>query len=489
MDNSYAETSVKPKRTAVILMGLMALAFSYIIMKEVVLPPMFLIIGALIGGIVLLGMGMNRPEVVTYVLVAYLPFSKVLAGSFGGFATAFNLTNLLMAFIFIVWMTGRYSKEEPPWLSTPLNFPILLFMVLGAISVVRGSYYGTGYFWPAFTEFKRWTTPILLFFLVLNTVKERDTIKNIVVVIMIVTMIVALMAIYDYLNVGPNTSLENSRVGGISGHSNTLAAFFNYYMFLFFGFFLMNMGQFRSWLLLIPFLTCFRGIMVTFSRGGYVSFGFAMYSISFFRSKLLFMLLLVLTWFAMMNPAVLPAGVRFRMAQTFEKNNAYVDSFESAEDALDASAKNRVEIWKGGIKMIEENPIFGVGYGLFHSLIPYYWTGGYEIDAHNTYLILAAEMGIPALLIFLLIILLTFIQTYGLYRTTEDRFAKGLALGFIGGLFGLLMSNMFGSRLDSQEVSSYFWILAAIILRLKILDQRDRERKEVQEEAHAALAI
>ena len=35
------------------------------------------------------------------------------------------------------------------------------------------------------------------------------------------------------------------------------------------------------------------------------------------------------------------------------------------------------------------------------------------------------------------------------------------------------MSNMFGSRLDSQEVSSYFWILAALIMRLKILDQRE----------------
>ena len=35
------------------------------------------------------------------------------------------------------------------------------------------------------------------------------------------------------------------------------------------------------------------------------------------------------------------------------------------------------------------------------------------------------------------------------------------------------MSNMFGSRLDSQEVSSYFWILAALMMRLKILDQKD----------------
>ncbi|HOW59388.1 MAG TPA: hypothetical protein PLO78_06670 [Candidatus Omnitrophota bacterium] len=32
---------------------------------------------------------------------------------------------------------------------------------------------------------------------------------------------------------------------------------------------------------------------------------------------------------------------------------------------------------------------------------------------------------------------------------------------------------MFGSRLDSQEVSSYLWILAALIMRLRILDKRE----------------
>jgi hypothetical protein len=64
-------------------------------------------------------------------------------------------------------------------------------------------------------------------------------------------------------------------------------------------------------------------------------------------------------------------------------------------------------------------------------------------------------------------------KTYVLYRTTKDSFARALALGFLGGLFGLMMSNMFGSRLDSQEVSGYFWILTALILRLRILDERE----------------
>ena len=122
--------------------------------------------------------------------------------------------------------------------------------------------------------------------------------------------------------------------------------------------------------------------------------------------------------------------------------------------------------------MVKESPVWGIGYGLFQPMLRHYWTGG-ERDAHNTYLIIAAEMGIPALLVFLWLIWIIFWTTWRFYRKTKDPYSKALALGYLGGIFGLLMSNMFGSRLDSQEVASYFWILAALIMRLKILEEKE----------------
>ena len=462
----------KPNKTAIFLMAVLILAFSYIIIKDVVLPAWVLASAVVVGGGALLAVSLNRPQVVTYLLVAYLPFSKVLVGDFGGLATAFNFTNLLMGFIFLVWMTGRYSEGEPIWLRTSLNLPILLFTLMGCLSIVRGNYYGSDYIWFAVVAFKRWITPILMFFLVLNTVKDRATIKNIITIMIIATTIVGLMAIYEYIEVG-DSSLEKSRIGGISEHSNSLAAFFNYYIFLPFGFFLVNINRFRYWLLLIPFLIQFRGIMVTFSRGGYMAFALGLFAITFFRSKILLLLLLMATWFAFMNPILLPAGIRFRMGQTFEGRTNDLGIVEEAEGSLDTSARNRVEVWKGALQMIQDQPFFGIGYGLFFYTIAAYWTGGFAIDAHNTYLIIAAEMGLPALLVFLWIVFAVLWHTYRLYRTTQDPFAKAVALGFLGGLFGLLLSNMFGSRLDSQEVSSYFWILSALIMRLKILEEKE----------------
>ena len=345
------EQTVKPQGKGMFFsMTLVVCFLAFTISKNVALSPFFLIIATLIGGAYLLMRGISRPEIITYALVAYLPFSKELAGDFGGLAMAFNFTNLLMTFVMIVWLTGKFAQDEPLWLATPLNFPILLFMGIGFISLVRGSYFASGEWFFSIIEYKRWITPIFMFFLVLNTVKDRQTIKNLTVIMMIVTTVVGLMAIYDYMNVGETASLDRSRIGGIADQPNMLAAFFNYYMFLPFGFFLMNMKKFKYWLLNIPFLLQFRGVMVTFSRGGYMAFALGLYAIAFFRSKFLFLLLLVATCIVYLNPVLLPAGIRYRMGQTFENRTSYVDTGEVHEADLDRSAADRVEVWKGASK-------------------------------------------------------------------------------------------------------------------------------------------
>jgi len=471
--------SVSPQsgKNTYLLVTVAVCFFAFLIIKEVQLPKALILGLTVISGIFLLFKGVKRPEIVTYALVAYMPFSKELAGNFGGVLTALNFTNILMVFMLIVWVSGRYAEGEPLWLKTSLNVPIILFLLAGFISICRGSFYDITSISDVLINYKRWITPILLYFLVLNTVKDRTTIKNIAVIIMIVTTVAALMAIWDYIDKGDMGNLDKSRIGGIAEQPNMLAAFFNYYMFLVFGFFLLNLKRAKYWLLLIPFLLCFRGLMVTFSRGGYLAFALGLFAITFFRNKILFVILILLGFLIYSNPELLPAGILYRMKQTVKTQGEYSETnkTEYNEGDLDASAQERMDIWRAGLNMVKDNPVFGVGYGLFPTVLKYYRASGRESDSHNTYLIIMAEMGIPALIIFFWIILLIFLSTRSLYLRTKDPFAKALALGWLGGIFGLLLSNMFGSRLDSQEVSSYLWIISALIMRLRILDKKEKQ--------------
>lgn len=452
------------------------LFFGFIVKQQVSLPPILLYGFAAVCGCILLLQSSKNPEVVTYFLVAYLPFSRVLVGDFGGLMASVNLTNILMIFIIWAWINGPTFHGESKWLGSNLNLLIILFLVLGFIAVFRGttSYFG-GSFITVITSYKRWITPFFMFFLVLNTVKKRQHVHNVFTIIMIAGTVVGLMAAHDYMAKG-HMRLEKMRIGGICEQPNQLAAFFNYYMFLPFAFFLLNMKKAKNWLFLLPFLIQFRGIMVTFSRGGYLAFALGLAAIVWFRSKLLFLVLVALAVFSYFNPILLPGGVKYRMGQTFTAQEE-ISTFEEAEENLESSAGNRVKIWKGAVQMIKENPFFGVGYGLFQRHIVYYWDGGPK-DAHNTYLIVAAEMGIFALLIFMLLIAVMMWNAYRLYRTANNNYSKAVGLGVLGGLFALLMSNMFGSRLISQEVASYLWIIAALVLRLRINDKNGWDQEE-----------
>ena len=458
-----------------LLMGLlfMALVFGYLIISETELPSQFLLFGAGLAFLLLFMVGMRRTDIPLYVLVAYLPFSKMLAGDFSGFMTAFNLTNLLLVLVVMSWAAnpGREGrlKLEPHALHAPI-----FLMVLWAI--ISFGYHegrlGIEYLGSMSGVFKRWLDPILLYFLFFSLVKDRQRWKTIVVLIMIGVTIAALMAVVDYMGMKESTSLEKSRIGGIAGQPNILGAFFVYYMFLFAGFWLQRIRQWRAWGYLIPFLLCFRGIMVTFSRGAYLAFAQGVMGLAFFKSKLLFALAVLAVGVAALNPWLLPPGIRYRLESTFRNRSGsiadvYTDMPDLQEE-LARSATVRLIVWRGGLDMIKEDPAFGVGLGRFPINIKHFTHeyGLYKyVDAHNTYLITAAEMGVPALVFLIFTFLAIFRITAVVYRHHPDPFIQATALGFLGGLSGLLMANMFGSRMNTTEVSGYFWILAALMAR------------------------
>ncbi len=457
----------------VIAIGLMAL----VVQAQVELPPVVLI--GLVGGAALglFTVGLTRPEVSLLAVAAYMPFSKVLVGDFSGFMTAFNLTNILLILVLMGHVFRSMAQRRPLFESSPLNLPAFLFCLLGSFSLVHGvmSGYGEGYGGAAFIfPLKRWLTPVLLYFIAYNVARDRITIQRVTIIIMIVVTMAALMAIKDYIDIGSHTSFEKSRVEGIAGQPNMLGAFFVYYMFLFAGFWTLNWGKGKYWLLLVPFLLCFRGIQVTFSRGAYLAFAVGALGLGFFRHKLLWTLMLIGAVSAVLNPWMLPEGIAYRIESTFQKDQVR-DIYEESElvNTLDTSAHTRLEIWGGAIEMIKEHPLQGVGYGAFPYLIRRYVSSVKAIDAHNSYLLIAAEMGIPTLIVFLWIVAIVFFKTRWLYLRSKDPFYRALALGWLGGLTGLLAANMFGSRLHSEEVSSYFWIISGLIMRAIVLEKNN----------------
>lgn len=461
------------------------LILGYLTQTEREFPTLIIAAISLLGLVGVFAMGMQRPEIPLYVMVAYLPFSKFLAGDFGGLAVGLNLTNMLVIVILMCFIANAATEGKLRWEGHGLHVPVICYAVWVLISIIVAcGTYGPAYQYRAIPEFKRWLDPIIIYFLFFNVVRNPARWKGVITIMLIGVTLVGISATWDYMQTSESTSLEKARVGGIADQPNVLGAFFVYYSWLFAAFWIERLKVPKAWGLLVPFLFCIRGLMVTFSRGAYLAFAQAGLGLAFFKNKFLFCLGVAAIAVAVLNPVLLPPGIRYRIESTFshpgETQLADVYVSENPEQELDKSAGMRLIIWTGAMEMIGEHKWFGVGISRFQVMIPQYTHLEQFIDAHNAYILTAAEFGIPALVLFLLIVLCLFGVTAAV-RRHSDPFIRSTALGFLAGLTGLLMANMFGSRLNSIEVSGYFWILAALMARASLWTTAERRQaKEVE---------
>jgi len=132
---------------------------------------------------------------------------------------------------------------------------------------------------------------------------------------------------------------------------------------------------------------------------------------------------------------------------------------------MDSSSQGRMAIWQAGYQLFLESPWFGHGYGTFPKLVGKYNSELWNRDPHNSYLGIAAEMGVFALVAFVLSVLLILKSCLHVYRYARDEFMRSLGLASVGMCMGLISANFFGSRLDTVELTAYFWIISALVVQ------------------------
>src|SRR4030095_6655330 len=85
---------------------------------------------------------------------------------------------------------------------------------------------------------------------------------------------------------------------------------------------------------------------------------------------------------------------------------SYIDRLKTIREHSDASSQGRLKAWANGMRMIADRPFTGVGYRKLH-LVYYFYTPDRTEQrrvAHNSYIQITAESGIPALVVFLSLI-------------------------------------------------------------------------------------
>lgn len=137
------------------------------------------------------------------------------------------------------------------------------------------------------------------------------------------------------------------------------------------------------------------------------------------------------------------------------------DGAEVGKARLDSSSQVRLVVWQAGLKMIKDYP-FGVGYGVFPFYLHYYSDVIKFRAAHNTYLQLAAETGIPGLLSFMLFLGCIGVQAFLLYVRSDDPLMKWVGLSAMGTLLSMLIAAVFYNFFFIIEINGQQWLLLGI---------------------------
>ena len=429
-------------------------------------------LGLVVG--IVFGVWMLRDIDVGYValiaVVCLLPFGALPVNI--GFKPTF--LDVIILPMFLVWLLRRVTGKQGQLVTVPVGVPILAFMALAVASFIAGLGHA-----PLTQTIARHFAEVLLsialFFMIVDTVRDEARLIKFVRAIMIAGFLASIVAIVLYVLPG-RTTMEllsrlrvfgypegpgvlryilddpslTQRATGTSVDPNVLGGLLILTLVL-------SVAQVfgarpvvsRGWAMLIA-ATMGVALVLTFSRGSFFGAGVALAGLGVLRYRKILPVILAVVVVILVLP----------------QTQGYVTHFFEGVRGEDLATQMRAGEYQDAFTLIGRYPIFGVGF-----------TGSPDLDTYigvsSVYLLMAEEMGLVGLGVFLLVMLTLFGWSWQARRTVSASPALetmwwGLHAALAGALIGGILDHYF-FNLDFHHSVIFFWLyvgLAASVTRL-----------------------
>ncbi len=397
-------------------------------------------------------------------LITLLPFGS-LPFEIGFTPTFLDLALLALFFVWLAPLT--LSEEKPEFVFTPLDGPILAFALLAVSSFVAGLSHTplTSYLIRHFAEI---LMSIAVFYVVTNTLTDRGRLRRLtrfflwcasaaaglglVLYVMPEDLSMHLLSalgrfgyptgpgVLRYIRDDPTLM---QRATSTSIDPNVLGSLLNIAIAVAVPQLFIRRPVIKRFVL-IPML----GVMslclgLTISRGSMVGLAAAVAGLGVLRYRKILPVLVIVGLLILILPWT----------------QEYVTHFIEGIQGEDLSTQMRFGEYKDSLILIGRHPFLGVGFG-----------GTPDIDTYlgvsMLYLIMAEQMGLIGLGIFLIILVILFVRFWRQRQAAENRSKiEALFYGYHAGLVGGLVSGVFDRYFFSLEFHhsvTLFWLILAL---------------------------
>ncbi len=398
------------------------------------------------------------------------------------------IAEVLIVLGLMFWGLKIINKEELKFTPTPLNFPILSFISICILSLIWSNS-----FFISLTELPLFLAGPLLYFLITNNISNERQINRILDILLIVGGLFGIYGIFQYNGIDFSFWARNigrQQVFGLFGNVNYFAEYLIVPLPIAVSIFFASRNKFKKILLLIGILAMGTSLIVTFTRGSYLSFGVSLIFMFFVflisrgknfikNNKKIFIIILV---------AIIIITFLFVVPTPLNKSSTVISKIKSrisvTQLTQDFSFNRRIAIWKFTGMMIKDHPLLGSGIGTYkyntlryqaeffaqgenRSLYPH----GFADKAHNEYLQLWAELGIIGLGIFTWLIISYFRFGLKILRKIKDEYRQGIIIGLMGAVVAVLVDGIFGFPLHLPATIVLFWLALGLTVAVGLKDE------------------
>jgi O-antigen ligase len=338
-----------------------------------------------------------------------------------------------------------------------LDFAVLFFVALSAFSLLIAENFGV-----AMREFRVVVFESALFYFLLRASRlEKRHLWRIVGALILATVIVSFMGLYQYFFTSDVITAEGvRRIHGVYGSPNNLGLFLGRIAPILAAVALFGSSLRRRavyCLIGLPVTLC---LYLTYSRGAWLlGLPAAFIFLGLMRGKkaLLISSLVILV----IALSLLPLVGTDRLASLFNT--------QSGTTFL------RLKLWQGSLNMIRDHPMFGVGLDNFlyqyrtRYVLPEAWE---ELDLshpHNIVLDYWTRLGILGVIAIGWLQLAFFSKVLRLYRQLDDRDLKALLLGLMASMVAFLAHGLIDNSYFLVDLAFVFFLTLGMITKVESL--------------------
>lgn len=399
-------------------------------------------------------------EVALYILIFSMLLSPEFmagqtAGQTLGRGVTLRLDDFVLMIIGISWfLRAAIYKDVGLFLKTPLNRPVLFYLIVCCISTGLGIMTGRATAKSGFFFVLKYFEYFLVYFMVVNHLETREQLYRLMACLFLTCFIVAL---YGMMQI-PGGGRVSAPFEGEVGEPNTFGGYLVFIGALAGGIYQKVKQRNLRRLLAVLIVSIVPAFLFTESRSSYLAAVPAAFVLVFMSERRLVLTLIMI--FAMITaPFLLPTTVKKRIMFTFDQPREG-GQVRLGRVKLDTSTSARLMSWKTGIKDWPKHPL--LGYGV---------TGYPFMDAQFPRVLV--ETGIIGMCAFGYLLFSIFRLARSQLMRLRSLLYQGIVLGFLAGYTGLLFHAIGANTFIIVRIMEPFWLVAGMVAVLPAIEARE----------------